>query len=90
MSQLLRTATVITRMAIALMIVVLALGAAGATSAPLEEEDCTWGASSITTWIDADATVHQTAPATTGCTPEVQFERVDRSVQTGSPRNRAP
>jgi hypothetical protein len=69
MSQLLRTATVITRMAIALMIVMLALGAAGATSAPSKKEDCSWGASSVTAWIDADESVHQTAPATTGCIP---------------------
>jgi hypothetical protein len=56
-------------MAIALMIVVLALCAAGATSAPLKKEDCSWGASSVTAWIDADGSVHQTAPATTGCVP---------------------
>jgi hypothetical protein len=69
MSQLLRTATVTTRMAIALMIVVLDLCAAGATSAPLKKEGCSWGASSVTAWIDADGSVHQTAPATTGCVP---------------------
>jgi hypothetical protein len=69
MSQLLRTATVIARMAIALMIVMFALGAAGATSAPLEKKDCNWGASSVTAWTDADGAVHQTAPMTTGCIP---------------------
>ena len=69
MSQLLRTATVITRVAIALMIVMLALGAAGATSAPSKKEDCSWGASSVTAWVDADGFVRQTAPATTGCIP---------------------
>ena len=69
MSQLLRTATVITRMAIAVLIVMVALGAAGATSAPLEKEDCTWGASSVTATIDADGTIHQTVPETAGCIP---------------------
>jgi hypothetical protein len=69
MSQLLRTATIITRMAIVLMIVTFALGAGGATSAPLKKEDCGWGASSVTAWIDADGSVHQSAPATTGCIP---------------------
>ena len=68
MSQLLGTGTAIARMAIALMIVMLALGAAGATSAPVTE-DCSWGASSIAAWIDAEGTVHQTAPAATGCIP---------------------
>lgn len=69
MSQLLRTVAVVARMAIVLMVVMLALGAAGATSAPLEKQDCSWGASSVSAWVDADGTVHQTAPATTGCIP---------------------
>jgi hypothetical protein len=69
MSQLLRTATVTTRMAIALVIVMFAVGAAGATSAPLKKADCSWGASSVTAWIDADGFVHQSAAATTGCIP---------------------
>jgi hypothetical protein len=56
-------------MTIAVVIVMFALGAAGATSAPLKKQDCSWGASSVTAWSDADASVHQSAPATTGCIP---------------------
>jgi hypothetical protein len=69
MSQLLRKGTVSTRMTIAVVIVMFALGAAGATSAPLKKQDCSWGASSVTAWSDADGSVHQSAPATTGCIP---------------------
>lgn len=69
MSQLFRKATLITRMAIALTIVSLAFGAAGATSAPSKKQDCTWGASSVTAWVDANGTVHQSEPVTTGCIP---------------------
>jgi hypothetical protein len=49
-------------------IVVLALGTAGATSAPAKQ-DCSGGASSVTAWVDADGTVHQSEPVTTGCIP---------------------
>jgi hypothetical protein len=55
--------------AFAVTIVVLALGAAGATSAPAKKQDCGWGASSVTAWVDADGTVHQSEPVTTGCIP---------------------
>jgi hypothetical protein len=58
-----------TRMAIAFTIVSLAFGAAGATSAASEKQDCTWGASSVTAWVDANGTVHQSEPVTTGCIP---------------------
>ena len=56
-------------MAIAFTIVSLAFGAAGATSAASEKQDCTWGASSVTAWVDANGTVHQSEPVTTGCIP---------------------
>ena len=56
-------------MTFAVTIGVLALGAAGATSAPAKKQDCNWGASSVTAWIDADGTVHQSEPVTTGCIP---------------------
>jgi hypothetical protein len=69
MSQLLAKATLITRMAIAMTIVSLALGAAGATSAPTNKPECTGGASSVTAWVDANGTVHQSEPVTTGCIP---------------------
>jgi hypothetical protein len=69
MSQLLRKATLMTRMAIALTIASLAFGAAGATSAPSEKQDCTWGASSVMASVDANGTVHQSEPVTTGCIP---------------------
>ena len=58
-----------TRMAIAFTIVSLAFGAAGATSNASEKQDCTWGASSVTAWVDANGTVHQSEPVTTGCIP---------------------
>ena len=69
MSQLLRQATFMTHVAIVLMIVSFAFGAAGATSAPSKKQDCTWGASSVTAWVDATGTVHQSEPVTTGCIP---------------------
>jgi hypothetical protein len=78
MSQLLRTGALIARMTIVLMVVVLGLGAAGATSAPPEKEDCNWGASSVTAWIDGDGAVHQTVPATTGCIPQGHDLNADR------------
>ena len=69
MSQLLAKATLITRMAIAMTIVSLASGAAGATSAPSNKPECTEGASSVTALVDANGTVHQSKPVTTGCIP---------------------
>jgi hypothetical protein len=69
MSQLLAKATLITRMAIAMTIVSLAFGAAGATSAPENKPECAGGASSVTAWVDANGTVHQSEPVTTGCIP---------------------
>jgi hypothetical protein len=69
MRQLLRQATLMTRMTIALTIVSFAFGAAGATSAPPKLQDCTGGASSVTAWVDAAGTVHQSEPVTTGCIP---------------------
>jgi hypothetical protein len=69
MSQLLHAARVAMAMAMVLVIVILALSAAGATSAASEEHDCTWGASSVAAWVDGDGTLHQTAPATSGCIP---------------------
>jgi hypothetical protein len=69
MRQLLRQATLMTRMTIALLIVSFAFGAAGATSAPSKMQDCTGGASSVTAWVDASGTVHQSEPVTTGCIP---------------------
>jgi hypothetical protein len=56
-------------MAIAMTIVSLAFGAAGATSALSNKQDCTGGASSVTAWVDANGTVHQSDPVTTGCIP---------------------
>ena len=58
-----------TRMAIVLAIVSLAFGAAGATSATSEKQDCNWGASSVAAWVDATGTVHQDEPVATGCIP---------------------
>src|SRR5213080_4730998 len=52
MSQLLAKATLITRIAIAMTIVCLAFGAAGATSAPSNKPECTGGASSVTALVD--------------------------------------
>ena len=69
MRQLLRQATLMTRMTIVLTIVSFAFGAAGATSAPPKMQDCTGGASSVTAWVDATGTVHQSEPVTTGCIP---------------------
>jgi hypothetical protein len=69
MTQLVAKASLITRMAIAMTIVSLAFGAAGATSAPPNKQDCSGGASSITAWVDANGTVHQSEPVTTGCIP---------------------
>jgi hypothetical protein len=69
MSQLLAKATLVIRMAIAMTIVSLALGAAGATSAPSNKPECTGGASSVTAWVDSNGTVHQSKPVTTGCIP---------------------
>jgi hypothetical protein len=69
MSQLRAKAPVITRMAIVMTIVSLAFGATGATSAVSNKQDCAGGASSVTAWVDANGTVHQTAPVTTGCIP---------------------
>ena len=69
MSQVLAKATLIIRMAIAITIVSLALGAAGATSALSNKQDCAGGASSVTAWVDANGTVHQSEPVTTGCIP---------------------
>jgi hypothetical protein len=58
-----------TRMAIAFTIVSLAFGAAGAASKASEKQDCTWGASSVTAWVDANGTVHESEPVTAGCIP---------------------
>jgi hypothetical protein len=58
-----------TRMAIVLAIVSLAFGAAGATSAASGQQDCTWGASSVAAWVDANGTVHQSEPVISGCSP---------------------
>jgi len=69
MTQLVRQATLMTYMAIVLTIVGLVFGAAGATSGTSAKQDCDWGASSVAAWIDADGTVHQSEPATTGCIP---------------------
>jgi hypothetical protein len=32
-------------------------------------QNCTGGASSVTAWVDASGTVHQSEPVTTGCIP---------------------
>lgn len=69
MSQLLRKTVLVVRMTIAMTIVLLAFTATGATSATPAEQQCTWGASSVTAWVDADGTAHQSEPVTTGCTP---------------------
>ena len=70
MSQLRAKAPFIARMAIAMTIVSLAFGATGATSALPNKQDCAGGgASSVTAWVDANGTVHQSAPVTTGCIP---------------------
>ena len=69
MNQLRANAPLITCLAIAMTIVSLAFGAAGATSAPSNKQDCTGGASSVTAWVDANGTVHQSEPVTTGCIP---------------------
>jgi hypothetical protein len=69
MSQLRAKAPVITRMAIVMTIVSLALGTAGATSALSNNQDCAGGASSVTAWVDANGTVHQSEPVTSGCIP---------------------
>ena len=69
MRQLLRKTALVIRLAVALTIASLAFTAAGATSATSKEEYCSWGASSVTAWVDADGTVHQGEPSTTGCNP---------------------
>jgi hypothetical protein len=69
MRQLLRQATLVTRLTIALTIASFAFGAAGATSAQSKMQECTGGASSVTAWVDATGTVHQSEPVTTGCIP---------------------
>jgi hypothetical protein len=69
MSQLLRKTVLVVRMAVALTIASLAFTAAGATSATSKEKQCSWGASSVTAWVDVDGTVHQGEPSTTGCNP---------------------
>jgi hypothetical protein len=69
MSHVLAKATLVTRMAIAVTIVSLTFGAAGATSATSKKQDCNWGTSSTTAWVDANGTVHQNQPVTSGCIP---------------------
>ena len=69
MNQLRANAPLITCLAIAMTIVSLAFGAAGATSALPSKHACAGGASSVTAWVDANGTVHQSAPVTTGCIP---------------------
>jgi hypothetical protein len=69
MGQVLRRASLLTRMAIALTIVALTFGAVGATSATSQKSECNWGVSSVSAWVDANGTVHQTEPVATGCIP---------------------
>ena len=69
MSRLLSRKVLVVRMTLALAIVILAFTATGATSATPAAQQCNWGASSVTAWVDADGTVHQSEPATTGCIP---------------------
>jgi hypothetical protein len=69
MSELRGKPMFITLVAVVVTIVTVAFSAAGATSAPTKKQECTWGVSSTTAWVDGDGTIHQNKPVTTGCIP---------------------